>query len=215
MSAMRLPLLVCERPRVLVFRRFGRPHEIALLRRLSRDMESLERAGVEVSRSVAGRAFELPVRAHPVIERLQRRIHHAMGFGNELGETLRVRRYVVGERHPPHVDSYSVGASTLIATAMLCLNTPTDGGETVFSEALPAALSIAPVCGNLLAWFSSSPTDASDPRSLHEGAAVRAGVKLTATEFLYQPLARARRTPRHQEPPSIAYEPHRARGRDR
>lgn len=132
-----------------------------------------------------GWSCELPVAGDPVLAAVAARIYATVGLRNELGRTLRFRRYAPGEYHPRHFDTYAVGDRLLVATAMLCLSAPEAGGETVFPAAAPA-LRLAPRVGRLLAWRNVLADGGEDPAALHESLPVLAGAKTTLTAFIYQ-----------------------------
>ena len=107
------------------------------VRRVKRSLISFEGAlalrGVARRRDETGFSFEIPVQDDPVLEALVRRIEAAVGLENAFGGTLRFRRYVAGESHPPHVDNYvTPDGLSLFASALLYLTECEEGGETRF-----------------------------------------------------------------------------------
>lgn len=180
---------LCTSPRLYVIDHFASDTEVAQVLAMSRDRRALARRGVSTAHDHTGLSCELPVRSEPCLQALARRIHQVVGFDNDLGTTLRFRRYEVGEYHPPHSDSYTIDGSTLIATAMLYLTDTAAGGETVFPQALPVSVQIQPRKGRLVVWFSHERDGHPDPHAVHEALPVERGAKATLTSFIYQPLA--------------------------
>lgn len=179
-------------PRLYFFPGFASDAEIAHVLEVAADEEALGDRGIVTRRDRTGFSFEMPVGGDRVLEELARRIYDAAGMDNDLGDTMRFRRYEIDESHPLHCDSYPGGASTLIATAMLYLAEPEAGGETRFPLAWPEAIDVQPRKGGLVLWFSHKPNGTLDVRSAHEGLPVSRGVKATLTNFIYKPLPFAR-----------------------
>ena len=171
---------------------FASDDEIAHILDITGDLPTLRRRGIVSKHDTTGFSFELPVRGDLVLQRLCARIYATVGLENDRGETLRFRRYRGGESHPLHGDSYRVGESFLIATAMLYLNDTEAGGETHFPHAQPRPLRLKPRKGRLVVWFNHLPDGGEDPASHHESLPVKRGEKVTLTNFIYRPLRYAR-----------------------
>lgn len=153
-----------------------------------RHIERLEIEGhpcTRTERTSAGSAYEAPCDSHPLLKDMRKRIEEAVGLDNPLGAAFRFRRYLPGESHPPHVDDYEVGGLRLIATAMLYLTTAESGGETLFPNARPAPVAVRARAQRLAVWINLDSAGAADETSLHEAAAVVAGVKATLGYFFY------------------------------
>jgi prolyl 4-hydroxylase len=142
--------------------------------------------GVTTRRNFTGTSCELPVAADPVLAAVAERIYATVGLRNELGATLRFRRYAAGEHHPQHHDTHAAGPRLLVATAMLCLTAPEAGGETVFPAATPAPLRLAPQVGRLLFWHNVRADGSDDAAALHASLPVVRGVKATLSAFIHQ-----------------------------
>ena len=121
-----------------------------------------------------------------------------------------VCRYEKQEYHPLHTDTYSFKDSTLIATVLVYLTSPAEGGDTFFPlaykdrSALPdrgrrlmfpdidyttpvnrsEMLAVKPVAGRLLIWLSCDPAGMDDPLSIHGSMPLVDGVKWTITNFV-------------------------------
>jgi hypothetical protein len=178
-----------ERPRIYVLDGFATAEECDHVRSVGADAERLAAWRVTTRHDVTGFSFELPLARDRTAASISERILAALGVANALGGTLRFRRYAEGEAHPPHLDNFRVDELDLVATAMVALDTPAEGGATVFPRADPP-LAVQPRQGRLLAWLNCTRDGRPDPRAYHEGAAVSRGSKTTVTEFIYaDPLA--------------------------
>ena len=112
------------------------------------------------------------------------------------GWAVQLCRELLRGRPPPGGE-----ASYLIATAMLNLDTPDEGGTTDFPYATPP-LAVRAVAGELVIWWGCTPDGGLDSLSLHSGGEVARGTKFTATQFFYQP----RRYCAAQEPAFVVAE---------
>jgi hypothetical protein len=107
------------------------------------------------------------------------------GRRNMMGGSLRIRRYVEGQGHPPHVDTYQASDATLLMSAMLTMRAPVEGGATEFPKAPKGTLKLNWDLGELSVWWSCDSKGASDAKAEHLGGKVTKGVKWTATYFIY------------------------------
>ena len=164
--------------------------EIERLLALAGDAAWRTERGVASRHDRTGFSCELPVVGDPLIAAVAGRIEATVGLCNEVGATLRFRRYAVGEGHPPHLDTYAFAGLHLVATAMLCLVGPELGGETCFPRARPPA-TIGLRAGQLLHWYNYTPEGAEDRASWHLGLSVLRGAKVTLTAFIYAAIERA------------------------
>jgi hypothetical protein len=116
----------------------------------------------------------------PVVAEIERRISQLVGIPEEYGEGLQVLRYEVGQEYKPHQDYFDkpgeYGQRT--TTVLLYLNTPEEGGGTVFPD---ADLHVEAAQGNALV-FEYKTADATS-KTLHGGAPVTKGVKWAATKW--------------------------------
>ena len=125
----------------------------------------------------------------PLVQRIEARIARLLQWPLEHGEGLQVLHYPPGAEYKPHYDYFDPaepGTATLlrrggqrVATLLLYLNTPAEGGGTVFPD---AHLEVAAQRGNGV--FFSYDRPHPDTRSLHGGAPVRTGEKWIATKWL-------------------------------
>lgn len=174
-------------PRLYIVDNFATDAEINHILKLADDAQALAALGLAAKHDDTGFSFEMPV-ADIVLLGLVQRINDLVRMKNMLSETVRFRRYSVGEYHPAHLDTYQIDQWTLILTTILYLTDTEEGGETHFSKAEPAPVSIAPKRGRLGIWFNHTPDGRVEPASIHEALPVKKGVKATITYFFYQTL---------------------------
>jgi prolyl 4-hydroxylase len=188
-------LAALQTPRVLVFGGLLADDEcdamIELARtRLARSETVQTNTGsseVNSARTSEGMFFE---RAEfDLCARIEARMAALLRWPVENGEGLQVLRYGAGAEYKPHYDYFDPaqpGTPSLLqrggqrVASLICyLNTPKQGGATVFPD---VGLEVAPVKGNAL-FFSY---DRADPatHTLHGGAPVVDGEKWVATKWV-------------------------------
>ena len=188
-------LMAMTQPRVVVFGQLLDDAEcaelIALARtRLSRSETVETKSGaseVNAARTSEGMFF-LPGE-FPVCARVEARIAALLGWPLENGEGLQILRYGPGAEYKPHYDYFDPaepGTPTILKRggqrvgSLVCyLNSPEQGGATVFPE---AGLDVAPIRGNAV--FFSYDKASPSTRTLHGGAPVGAGEKWVATKWM-------------------------------
>jgi len=121
--------------------------------------------------------------------RIEARMAALLRWPVENGEGLQVLRYRAGAEYKPHYDYFDPaqpGTPLLLSrggqrvASLVCyLNTPEQGGATVFPD---VALEVAAIKGNAVFFSYDRPDPAT--RSLHGGAPVEAGEKWVATKWL-------------------------------
>ncbi len=129
-------------------------------------------------------------RGDPLVAAIDARIAGLLGLDVRHGETLQGQRYAVGQVFRAHQDWFVVGSHYWDAqrsqggqrtwTAMIYLDEPVGGGETVFSR---AGLTVTPHAAMLLAWDNMDATGEPNEQALHESVAVSAGVKTIVTKW--------------------------------
>jgi prolyl 4-hydroxylase len=127
----------------------------------------------------------------PVIQRIEQRIADLLNWPVSHGEGLQVLRYRPGAEYKPHHDYFDpahAGSKTIlarggqrVATLVMYLNTPTEGGATTFPD---VGLDVMPVRGNAVFFSYDRPHPCT--ATLHGGAPVLAGEKWVATKWLRQ-----------------------------
>ncbi len=142
---------------------------------------------VNADRTSAGMFFARS--ENPLLQRIEERIARLLDWPLDHGEGLQVLHYPPGAEYKPHYDYFDPaepGTPTLLrrggqrlATLILYLNTPEQGGGTVFPDAY---MEVAAQRGNAV--FFSYDRPHPDTRSLHGGVPVLAGEKWIATKWL-------------------------------
>lgn len=121
---------------------------------------------------------------------VSRRIDDLLGIASRFGEPLSGHRYLVGQQFQPHCDwfdtksdywqhQYEVGGQRTW-TAMIALNQPAAGGDTLFTH---AGLRISPRVGNLIVWPNCRADGRENIMSMHAGEPVREGSKYVLTKW--------------------------------
>lgn len=124
-----------------------------------------------------------------LLQRIEARIASLLHWPVEYGEGLQVLHYRPGAEYKPHYDYFDPnepGTPSIlkrggqrVATLVLYLNTPEQGGATTFPD---LQLEVTAQRGNAV--FFAYERAHPDSRSLHGGAPVRAGEKWIATKWL-------------------------------
>ena len=153
-----------------------------------------------------------------VVARIERRLALVTHLPVENGEALQILHYENGAKYEPHLDAFSDSYNSRaenggqrVATVLMFLESPEEGGETVFPGAAAKAagpgwsdcaregLAVAPIAGDALLFWSTTPDGAVDPASLHGSCPTTKGSKWTATRWIHgapfgdaNPAARAR-----------------------
>lgn len=127
----------------------------------------------------------------PHLERLLDRISTITQIPKENGEYIQVLHYGIGAEYQPHFDYFdrntAGGIAQLqrggqrVATFMVYLNTPEEGGETIFPR---ARLAVRPEKGKAVLFYDVGPNGKEDPMSFHGGAPVIKGEKWIMTRWL-------------------------------
>ena len=125
----------------------------------------------------------------PLIRRIEQRIAALLNWPLENGEALQILRYEIGQEYKPHydyVDPAEPGSAPFlarggqrVASLVMYLNTPEDGGATNFPD---IGLEVAAVKGNAVFFSYDRPHPST--KTLHGGMPVRAGEKWVATKWL-------------------------------
>ena len=124
-----------------------------------------------------------------LLRNIERRIARLLNWPVENGEGLQVLHYRPGAEYKPHYDYFDPaepGTPTIlkrggqrVATLVMYLNQPEQGGGTTFPD---AGLEVAPQRGNAVFFSYDRPSPAT--RTLHGGAPVFAGERSVATKWL-------------------------------
>jgi len=125
---------------------------------------------------------------NPLVMEIEKRLEELTGVPVENGEGLQVLRYEVGQEYRPHndyfdkdkpgYDQHMGNAGNRICTVLMYLNTPEEGGATIFPD---VGLRVQAREGNAL-WFQYPTPDATS-KTFHGGEPVQKGVKWVATKW--------------------------------
>lgn len=123
----------------------------------------------------------------PLIERIEQRLARLLGIPASHGEGLQVLHYLPGQEYEPHFDWFdpeqpgyeaiTAAGGQRIASVVMYLNTPEQGGGTAFPE---AGLTVTARRGAAV-YFAY---EGGDKSSLHAGLPVQRGEKWIATKWL-------------------------------
>jgi prolyl 4-hydroxylase len=150
--------------------------------------EMTGRSVVHENRTSSGTSFARG--ETPLIREIERRIAEITGIPLENGEGIQILRYEEGQEYKPHYDYFpddqpgsalhTQHGGQRIATILMYLSTPEEGGSTIFPDAGP--MEVLAVEGNALLFRYNTPTR--ETRTLHGGGPVLKGVKWVATKWL-------------------------------
>lgn len=141
--------------------------------------------GLPLRSDATGVSCEVPVDGDELLQPLLERICAQVRLPVPRGLTMRMRRYQPGQGHPLHGDQYVIDGKRLAATALLCIEAPEAGGETVFPHALPQAREVVPQVGRLAWWFNYLEDGRADLSAHHLARPVLAGAKTVLATFFY------------------------------
>lgn len=129
-----------------------------------------------------------------IVTRIEKRLALVTMIPEENGESLQILRYEDGQKYEPHTDYFhdSVNSDAShggqrVATVLMYLTTPEEGGETVFpygekkvegegwSECALRGLAVKATKGNALLFYGLKPDGTPDPTSTHGSCPVRFG----------------------------------------
>jgi prolyl 4-hydroxylase len=139
-----------------------------------------------------------------VIRRIEKRLSHISFLPVDNGEGLQILHYVNGQQYKPHEDFFhdSVNArpengGQRVATVLMYLTTPEEGGETVFpkaqikttgpgwSDCAKEGLAVKATKGDALLFYSLKPNGETDPTSMHGSCPTLKGEKWSATKWIH------------------------------
>ena len=188
---------ICESPRIYLIKNFLDEKECDYIVKeaspqLGRStvLDSKTEGAIDYRRTSQGMFFP-PRPQNSILKAIEQKIVQITQIPMENGEGLQVLHYNTGGEYQPHYDYFTAsmpgGAETLTrggqrqATFIMYLNTPEEGGETIFPV---AKIKIRPKKGNALLFYNTTPEGTEDPRSFHGGAPVIKGEKWIATKWL-------------------------------
>lgn len=186
-----------EHPGLVVFADLLSAQECAELRALAGDRlarsETVVHAtgGSEVNAARTSEGMFFSRGENELVARIEARLAALLNWPIENGEGLQVLRYGPGAEYKPHFDYFDPAqpgtAAVLrrggqrVGTVVMYLNTPEQGGATVFPD---AGLTVHPIEGHAVFFSYSQPVAAT--KTLHGGAPVVQGEKWVATKWMRQ-----------------------------
>lgn len=145
--------------------------------------------GEEINDDRTSRGMFFALAENELVARIEARIARLVHWPVENGEGLQVLHYPTGAEYKPHYDYFDPaepGTPTIlqrggqrVATVVMYLNAPEQGGGTVFPD---VPLMVAPRRGHAVFFSYERPHPST--RTLHGGAPVLAGEKWIATKWL-------------------------------
>jgi prolyl 4-hydroxylase len=191
--------VLSETPKILIIHDFLTPEECDYLIMIARPAlarstvvnESQGRGANDVDpRRTSQGTFLMRQQRDALVHSIENRLSALSGFPKENGEAIQVLFYEKGAEYQPHYDFFDPkspgGAVHLLrggqraATVIMYLNTPLQGGETIFPE---AKVAIVPIKGSAILFYNSLPSGEVDVTTLHGGAPVIEGEKWIATKW--------------------------------
>lgn len=125
-------------------------------------------------------------------EKADRQIEDWTHIPKQNGESFYALRYELGQQYLPHTDYFPeepgmskfIGRSgNRVATVLIYLHSPEEGGHTVFPNA-PMKVEANATAGTALLFWDYLPSHHPDPYSLHGGNPVIKGVKWSMTRWI-------------------------------
>ncbi|KAK9684174.1 hypothetical protein RND81_10G191700 [Saponaria officinalis] len=203
------PEIISWSPRIIVLHNFLSHEECDYLRAIARprlqistvvDTNTGKGIRSEV-RTSSGMFLRHDERKYPLIEAIEKRISVFSQVPVENGELIQVLRYEKDQFYRPHhdyfSDSYNVKrGGQRVATMLMYLTDNVEGGETYFPMAgsgqcscgkkTVTGMSVKPIKGNAVLFWSMGLDGKSDPNSVHGGCEVISGEKWSATKWMRQ-----------------------------
>lgn len=128
---------------------------------------------------------------HPILSKIEERIAMWTQLPVNHGENFYFLRYEESQEYKPHYDFFDPAKAGMqqfigdsgnrLATVLLYLGTPEEGGGTVFPR---ADITVPAVRGSAVLFYSMTPDNAIDRESLHGGLPVEKGIKYCATKWI-------------------------------
>ncbi|KAK4266542.1 hypothetical protein QN277_027442 [Acacia crassicarpa] len=152
-------------------------------------------------RTSSGMFLTAEERKYPMIQAIEKRISIYSQVPVENGELMQVLRYEKNQFYKPHHDYFSdtfnlKRGGQRVATMLMYLSENVEGGETYFPMAgsgqcscggkIVQGLSVKPVKGNAVLFWSMGLDGQSSPSSVHGGCEVLSGEKWSATKWMRQ-----------------------------
>ncbi|PIA35869.1 hypothetical protein AQUCO_03400037v1 [Aquilegia coerulea] len=152
-------------------------------------------------RTSSGMFLHRDDRKSPIVQAIEKRIAVYSQIPAENGEPIQVLRYEKDQYYRPHNDYFSdtinlKRGGQRIATMLMYLTDNVEGGETYFPMAgtgecrcgnkTVKGMSVKPIKGDAVLFWSMGLDGQSDPNSIHGGCEVLGGEKWSATKWMRQ-----------------------------
>lgn len=203
------PEVVNWSPRIIVLHNFLSMEECDYLRAIARPrlqvstvVDTKTGKGIKSNvRTSSGMFLSPEERKYPMIQAIEKRISVYAQVPVENGELIQVLRYEKDQFYRPHhdyfADEFNVKhGGQRIATMLMYLSDNVKGGETYFPLASSdecscggktvTGLSVKPIKGDAVLFWSMGLDGQSDPKSVHGGCEVLSGEKWSATKWMRQ-----------------------------
>ncbi|XP_062108092.1 prolyl 4-hydroxylase 1 [Humulus lupulus] len=203
------PEVISWSPRIIILHNFLSIEECDYLRGLalprlhvSTVVDTKTGKGIKSNVRTSSGMFLTPEeKKYPMIQAIEKRISVYSQIPVENGELIQVLRYEKSEFYKPHHDYFSdtfnlKRGGQRVATMLMYLSDSVEGGETYFPMAGTAdcscggkimkGLSVKPVKGDAVLFWSMGLDGQSDPNSIHGGCEVLSGEKWSATKWMRQ-----------------------------
>ncbi|XP_015887059.3 prolyl 4-hydroxylase 1 [Ziziphus jujuba] len=207
------PEVISWSPRIIVLHNFLSMEECNYLRAIalprlatSTVVDTKTGKGIKSNvRTSSGMFLNPDERTYPMIQAIEKRISVYAQIPIENGELIQVLRYEKSQFYKPHHDYFSdtfnlKRGGQRIATVLMYLSEDVVGGETYFPMAgtgecscggkTVKGLSVKPIKGDAILFWSMGLDGESDPNSLHGGCEVLGGEKWSATKWMRQRATR-------------------------
>ncbi|KNA03390.1 hypothetical protein SOVF_209390 [Spinacia oleracea] len=203
------PEVISWSPRIIVLHNFLSMEECDYLRavalprlQVSTVVDTKTGKGVRSEvRTSSGMFLHPDERKYPLIEAIEKRISVYSQVPVENGELIQVLRYERDQFYRPHHDYFSDSFNVKrggqrVATMLMYLSDNVEGGETYFPMAgsgecscggkMVSGMSVKPLKGDAVLFWSMGLDGQPDPRSVHGGCEVLSGQKWSATKWMRQ-----------------------------
>ncbi|KAM2087607.1 hypothetical protein ACFX1T_031774 [Malus domestica] len=152
-------------------------------------------------RTSSGMFLSPEEKKYPMIQAIEKRIAVFSQVPIENGELIQVLRYEKDQYYRPHHDYFSdtfnlKRGGQRVATILMYLSDNVEGGETIFPTAssgkctcggrAATGLSVKPIKGDAVLFWSMNLEGKEDPTSIHGGCEVLSGEKWSATKWMRQ-----------------------------
>ncbi|XP_044500400.1 prolyl 4-hydroxylase 1 isoform X1 [Mangifera indica] len=203
------PEVISWSPRIILLHNFLSTEECDYLRAIARPrlyastvVDAKTGKGIKSNvRTSSGMFLSPEEKNYPMVQAIEKRISVFSQVPIENGELIQVLRYEKDQYYKPHhdyfADTYNLKrGGQRIATVLMYLSDNVEGGETYFPMAgsgecscggkTMKGLSVKPIKGNAVLFWSMGLDGQSDPNSMHGGCEVISGEKWSATKWMRQ-----------------------------